>query len=114
MIRVYRFTSDEEVVFPGLIAAVRSLSKADREVLFQQVTGVQFLARASGLPRNKGFTWTPRDIANACGRSKPGVFKRSIREQWPYIERPLRGDRQRLYALKDLPADLQFASRQPH
>lgn len=51
--------------------------------------------------------FTLADIALSCGLTKPGVFKRSVREAWSFDEQPVRGGRQRLYAFSDLPADLQ-------
>lgn len=49
------------------------------------------------------------EIATASAISKRTIERRATRQQWPYIERPVRGGMQRLYAFKDLPADLQAA-----
>lgn len=57
--------------------------------------------------------YTLADIATAVGLSKRGTEKRSTREAWPCEEVAVRGGRQKLFALKALPKDVQNAlSRQ--
>ncbi|MGQ0530553.1 MAG: hypothetical protein ACT4PG_12240, partial [Panacagrimonas sp.] len=54
-------------------------------------------------------THTLAQIAEAMGITKHGAEVRAARESWPYTERPVRGGRQRLYALADLPGDVRRA-----
>lgn len=55
------------------------------------------------------LTFTLAQIATALGMTKHGAEARAARESWTYGERPVRGGRQRLYALADLPPDVQAA-----
>ena len=52
---------------------------------------------------------TLAEIAGSIGISKQRVAVRADRESWPYIEKPVRGGRRRLYRLADLPRDVQKA-----
>lgn len=50
---------------------------------------------------------TLNDIAGAISLSKRGAEKRSVKEQWPFTEQPVRGGKKRLYNLASLPKDVQ-------
>ena len=53
---------------------------------------------------------TAAQVARALGRHPRSMQRRAVREDWPYRERPCRGGRRRLYAVKSLPADIRAAA----
>lgn len=59
--------------------------------------------------RNGAERRDKREIAQALGVSERAAEMRAQREGWAYTEQPVRGGRRRLYALGDLPADVQAA-----
>lgn len=52
-----------------------------------------------------------RVICEALRRNKSSVVRRAAKEAWPYVEQSVVGGRRRLYALVDIPADVQDAIR---
>lgn len=63
------------------------------------------MAAGARLPEQVNIT----QVAKALGRDKSATSRRATRETWPFTERAVRGGRQRVYALRDLPADVQAA-----
>lgn len=53
--------------------------------------------------------YTLADIASAIGTQKPAVAKRAAKERWICEEVAVRGGRQKLFALTDLPKEVQKA-----
>ena len=53
--------------------------------------------------------YTIREIAEALGEGKRKIERRAARYDWPYEEAAGPGGRRRLYALSDLPVDVQIA-----
>ncbi|MEQ9132685.1 MAG: transposase domain-containing protein [Salinisphaeraceae bacterium] len=53
--------------------------------------------------------FTIQEIAEAISRERSTTLRRAARECWPYTEKSGRGGRRRLYALTDLPTDVQTA-----
>jgi len=49
------------------------------------------------------------EISKASGVNRSSVSRRATREDWPYTEETARGGKRRLYALADLPVELQAA-----
>lgn len=62
---------------------------------------------AAGVDAPVDIQW----IAHALRRHWSVVSKRANKEGWAFIEQPVRGGRQRLYALVDLPPEVQTAVR---
>ena len=58
-----------------------------------------------------GSSYDIRQIAEALGRHKSATERRAAKEAWPFTEQAVRGGRRRLYAMTDLPADVQDAIR---
>ena len=64
---------------------------------------------ADGIERADERRYTLGEIAAALGVSKRAAERRSQRAGWPFTEEPDIGGQRRLFALADLPPDVQAA-----
>jgi putative transposase len=56
-----------------------------------------------------GETVTMKEIAQATGKNRSSILRRSAKEKWPFTEMAAPGGRVKIFRVKDLPSDIQVA-----